>query len=81
MTFLLLGGFLQKKKKKGGGKKGKKKKVTVCLKYNGYMVGYSAVLLCTDFFIPLFGSVMRNSFVHELNHNSVGPLKNVKNHL
>ena len=45
------------------------------------MVGYSAVLLCTDFFIPLFGSVVRNSFGHELNHKSVGPLKNVKNHL
>lgn len=45
------------------------------------MAGYSAVLLCTDFFIPLFGSVVRNSFGHELNHQSVGPLKNVKNHL
>ena len=41
------------------------------------MAGYSAVLLCTD----LFGSVARNSFGHELNHKSVGPLKNVKNHL
>ena len=40
------------------------------------MVGYG-----TDFFIPLFGSVARNSFGHELNHKSVGPLKNVKNHL
>lgn len=38
-------------------------------------------LLCTDCFIPLFGSVARNSFGHELNHKSVGPVKNVKNHL